>query len=102
MRAGILVVVERTYLRNPITTNTGHCVPRARVSYLWAMLMPQPALRKRRRMYTQSEIGRALGVSRNTVGRMEKDVSTVSLTTLSRYLALIGWRIRIGPKVRER
>jgi len=82
------------------------CVPRVRVGlcslqYLRTMKLPEAIHRKRKRLYTASELAGVLGVSKSTVERIERDCDSVHPRVLRAYLALLGWRVRISPKDRR-
>ncbi len=61
------------------------------------MHLPTKLLAKRRRLFTAQELAKEIGVSRNTVGKMEKDPLSVKGHTLRSYLLALGWRVRVAP-----
>lgn len=67
---------------------------RVRVHYN-GQAMDSRVIGKRRRLYSQSEMGRVLGVSAKTVGRIEKRPFDPLLLA---YLAAIGYRVTLNPK----
>lgn len=65
------------------------------------MQLPEAVKRKRARLYSQKECAKLLGVCRRTIQSIEGNERPVSVELLGRYLALMGWRIRIGPRNRK-
>ena len=60
------------------------------------MKLPAAVLSKRRLLYTTEELARQLDVSRNTIGKLEKDPLSVQGRTLRAYLLALGWRLRVA------
>ncbi len=76
-------------------------VPRTRTRYICAVRLPETLLRKRRRLYSQAEIARIVGVAQTVVSELERDCDRVRPETLRAYLSVLGWRVRISPKDRR-
>lgn len=61
--------------------------------------LPDVVVRKRKRIYTQSEIASQLGVSERTVQRLER--CPVPSRVL-RYLDLIGYQVAFYPRRKDK
>jgi len=65
------------------------------------MHLPRKVLAERRYLYFTEEFAERIGVSRNTVLKLEKDPLSVKGTTLRAYLRLLGWRIKVAKAYRS-
>jgi len=64
------------------------------------MHLPRKVLALRRYLYSTEEFAERIGVSRNTVLKLEKDPLSVKGTTLRAYLHLLGWRLKVAKRFR--
>lgn len=64
------------------------------------MQLPAKLLVKRRTLFTAQELAKEIGVSRNTIGKLERDPLSVKGATLRKYLLLLGWRLRFAKNFR--
>ena len=66
------------------------------------MQLPSKVISKRRLLFTTEELAGRIGVTRNTIGKLEKDPLAVRGHTLRAYLLLLGWRMKFAKDFRAR
>ena len=77
--------------------NTMPLRARVRRGKVYVAAMPSWVLAKRRALYSQAAIAVLLGVHRDTVSRMERNLFSVHGQVLAQYCALLGYRVGVYP-----